>query len=87
MGTVQCENSLMSLNIVTNVESIPLLTNWCGVRRSYLALKSRSKSVNDVDALLQGRCGVAHLLSDPQVMGSTSSTAYFHITVHQPSAS
>jgi len=30
---------------------------------------------------------VAHSLSDPPVMGSNPSTAYFHIMVHQPSVS
>jgi len=36
-----------------------------------------------------GRCGVvvAHSLSDPWVIGSNPSSAYFHIIVHQPSAS
>jgi len=31
--------------------------------------------------------GIAHSLSDPQIMGSNPSTIYFHIIVHQPSAS
>jgi len=34
-----------------------------------------------------GRCVVAHALSDPLVVGSNPSTVYFHIIVHQPSAS
>lgn len=42
-----------------NVESIPLLTIWCGVHRSNLAWKSTSKLVNDVDALLHKLVGIS----------------------------